>query len=111
MGEIIFMVNVTFLITPVSWSLYGGLQPCRKPIYCPSQPKKKKKSISPLDNRVFEPASAASYKKNCFMIPAKTDVLLNFNQMVESNARGPQSDITKGCFPEAGFHTLYEKWC
>lgn len=65
MGEIIFMVNVTFLITPVSWSLYGGLQTCCKPIYCPSQPKKKK-IISPLDNRVFEPVSAASYKKKLF---------------------------------------------
>lgn len=86
MGEIIFMVNVAFLVTPVSWSSYGGLQPCRKPIYCPSQPKKKK-IISPLDDRVFEPVSAASYKKKCFKIPAKTDVLLNLNQMVESNAR------------------------
>lgn len=48
---------------------------------------RKKKIISPLDDRVFEPVSAASYKKQCFKIPAKTDVLLNFNQMVESNAR------------------------
>lgn len=75
-------------------------------------PNLRKKINSPLEDSVFKPVSAASYKKNnCFKIPAKTDVLLNFNQMVESNARWPQRDITKGCFPEAGFHTLSEKWC